>query len=88
MKLWFFRGNTPFCSNECRQEQIEIDESKEKSWKISTKRGVNRNSETNQNSSNNKAVRSESVAVAWLKSHDMSGVNECKFLKKNYEVEN
>ncbi|XP_045789664.1 FCS-Like Zinc finger 3-like [Trifolium pratense] len=61
--IFMYRGNTPFCSKECRQEQIEIDECKEKSWKIPSKRSV-RNSETNQNSKNNKAVRSESVAVA------------------------
>ncbi|KAK2352595.1 FCS zinc-finger domain-containing protein [Trifolium repens] len=61
--IFMYRGNTPFCSKECRQEQIEIDECKEKSWKIPSKRSV-RNSETNQNSTNNKAVRSESVAVA------------------------
>jgi hypothetical protein len=63
LEFLFCRGNTPFCSKECRQEQIEIDECKEKSWKIPSKRSV-RNSETNQNSTNNKAVRSESVAVA------------------------
>ncbi|XP_050874347.1 FCS-Like Zinc finger 3 [Lathyrus oleraceus] len=61
--IFMYRGNTPFCSKECRQEQIEIDEFKENSWKISSKRSV-RNSETNQNSTNNTTVRSESVAVA------------------------
>ncbi|XP_004516993.1 FCS-Like Zinc finger 3 [Cicer arietinum] len=61
--IFMYRGNTPFCSKECREEQIEIDESKEKSWKISSKRSV-RNSETNQNSTKNKTVRSDTVAVA------------------------
>ncbi|KAL3739035.1 hypothetical protein ACJRO7_020434 [Eucalyptus globulus] len=28
-------GDTPFCGKECRQEQVEIDEAKEKSWKRS-----------------------------------------------------
>jgi len=28
------RGDTPFCSEECREEQIEIDEAKEKSRKM------------------------------------------------------
>ncbi|RWW00503.1 hypothetical protein GW17_00036538 [Ensete ventricosum] len=31
------RGDTPFCSEECRQEQIEIDEAGEKSRKLSVK---------------------------------------------------
>ncbi|KAG5009651.1 hypothetical protein AAZX31_07G111200 [Glycine max] len=61
--IFMYRGNTPFCSKECRQEQIEIDEAKEKSWKLSSKRGV-RQSETNQNSTPNKAVRTGTVAVA------------------------
>ncbi|KAJ6320642.1 hypothetical protein OIU78_015929 [Salix suchowensis] len=35
--IFMYRGNTPFCSKECRQEQIEIDESTEKkSWKMSS----------------------------------------------------
>ncbi|RRT47229.1 hypothetical protein B296_00029290 [Ensete ventricosum] len=29
------RGDIPFCSEECRQEQIEMDEGKEKKWKLS-----------------------------------------------------
>lgn len=31
-----YRGNTPFCSQECRQEQIECDEAKERRWKIAS----------------------------------------------------
>ncbi|RWV83766.1 hypothetical protein GW17_00054584 [Ensete ventricosum] len=31
------RGDIPFCSEECRQEQIEMDEGKEKKWKLSLK---------------------------------------------------
>ncbi|GAB2261740.1 hypothetical protein Droror1_Dr00002737 [Drosera rotundifolia] len=31
----FCRGDTPFCSEECRQEQIEIDKAKEESWNLS-----------------------------------------------------
>ncbi|XP_057458854.1 FCS-Like Zinc finger 3-like [Lotus japonicus] len=62
--IFMYRGNTPFCSKECREEQIEIDEAKEKSWKRSSKRGV-RQSENNQNSTTNKAVgRTGTVAVA------------------------
>ncbi|PKI75266.1 hypothetical protein CRG98_004306 [Punica granatum] len=28
--IFMYRGNTPFCSKECRQEQIEMDEAKER----------------------------------------------------------
>lgn len=34
--LIFCRGDTPFCSEECKQEQIEIDEAKEKNWNLSS----------------------------------------------------
>ncbi|XP_058745252.1 FCS-Like Zinc finger 3-like [Vicia villosa] len=59
--IFMYRGNTPFCSKECRQEQMEIDESIEKGWKISSKRSV-RNSE--KNSTKNNTVRAGTVAVA------------------------
>lgn len=36
------RGDMPFCSEECRKEQIEIDEAKEKSWKLSIKTSSSR----------------------------------------------
>ncbi|GLT39666.1 hypothetical protein SLA2020_138460 [Shorea laevis] len=34
--IFMYRGNTPFCSKECRQEQIQIDEATEKSQKLSS----------------------------------------------------
>ncbi|XWS49633.1 hypothetical protein CRYUN_Cryun12cG0019900 [Craigia yunnanensis] len=34
--IFMYRGDTPFCSEECRQEQIEIDEAKEKNWNLSS----------------------------------------------------
>ncbi|XP_043710341.1 FCS-Like Zinc finger 2-like [Telopea speciosissima] len=33
--IFMYRGDTPFCSEECRQEQIETDEAKEKNWNLS-----------------------------------------------------
>ncbi|XAR54864.1 hypothetical protein NMG60_11030183 [Bertholletia excelsa] len=33
--IFMYRGDTPFCSEECRQEQIEIDEAKERNWNLS-----------------------------------------------------
>ncbi|CAL9766774.1 unnamed protein product, partial [Musa acuminata subsp. burmannicoides] len=40
--IFMYRGDMPFCSKECRQEQIEIDEAKEKSWKLSIKTSSSR----------------------------------------------
>lgn len=69
----FYRGNTPFCSKDCRQEQIEFDEAKEKSLKVSSSsssssssRAAHRKSDANKNSTPNKTVRTGTVAVAWL----------------------
>ncbi|WVZ17626.1 hypothetical protein V8G54_010608 [Vigna mungo] len=47
-----------------RQEQIENDEAKEKSWKLSSKRGVRQSENSQNNSTTNKAVRTGTVAVA------------------------
>ncbi|XP_065859291.1 FCS-Like Zinc finger 3 [Euphorbia lathyris] len=69
--IFMYRGNTPFCSKECRQEQIEIDEysSKKKAWKISSSSSSSssstrsiRNSDSKEAS--NKTVRTDTVAVA------------------------
>uniref|UniRef100_A0A803NHQ6 FLZ-type domain-containing protein n=1 Tax=Cannabis sativa TaxID=3483 RepID=A0A803NHQ6_CANSA len=57
-----FMGNTPFCSKECRQEQIEFDEAKEKSWKMSSR--AMRKSETNKDSTPSKTSRTGTVSVA------------------------
>ncbi|KAJ6963032.1 FCS-Like Zinc finger 1-like [Populus alba x Populus x berolinensis] len=34
--IFMYRGDTPFCSEECRQEQIDIDEANEKNWNLSS----------------------------------------------------
>ncbi|KAI4372419.1 hypothetical protein MLD38_010653 [Melastoma candidum] len=34
--IFMYRGDTAFCSEECRQEQIDIDESKEKKINLSS----------------------------------------------------
>ncbi|THU69479.1 hypothetical protein C4D60_Mb08t14850 [Musa balbisiana] len=35
--IFMYRGDMPFCSEECRQEQIEMDESKEQNRKVPPK---------------------------------------------------
>ncbi|XP_048131978.1 FCS-Like Zinc finger 3-like [Rhodamnia argentea] len=66
--IFMYRGDTAFCSKECRQEQIEMDEAKEKSWKSlpssssSSSSRASRKSESTKSS--NKAVRTGTVAVA------------------------
>ncbi|KAJ4847647.1 hypothetical protein Tsubulata_002760 [Turnera subulata] len=63
--IFMYRGNTPFCSKECRQEQIDMDESKaKKSWKLSSSSSRSaRKSEAN-DSSPSKTVQTGTVAVA------------------------
>ncbi|GAV71795.1 DUF581 domain-containing protein [Cephalotus follicularis] len=58
--IFMYRGNTPFCSNECRQEQIEIDEGKEKSWKLSTSRSLTQSD----SKTSTKSVRTGTLVVA------------------------
>ncbi|GKF63676.1 putative zf-FLZ domain-containing protein, partial [Tanacetum coccineum] len=43
-------GNTPFCSQECRQEQIECDEAKERRWKIASSKKTKSTTETSKKS--------------------------------------
>lgn len=71
----FCRGNTPFCSKECRQEQMEIDEVKEKrGWKrssssssstttSSSKRGIRKSDTTNDSTTPTETVRTGAVVV-------------------------
>ncbi|KAH9733545.1 FCS-Like zinc finger 3 [Citrus sinensis] len=60
--IFMYRGNTPFCSKECRQEQIEMDEAKERSWKKSSSSSA-RKSESN-NSTPSKTVRTGPESIA------------------------
>ncbi|KNA08617.1 hypothetical protein SOVF_160990 [Spinacia oleracea] len=55
--IFLYRGDTPFCSEECRQEQIDIDESKEKNRKMKalrSKKEANKSSSANSSSSPSK----------------------------------
>ncbi|KAG2669101.1 hypothetical protein I3843_14G019000 [Carya illinoinensis] len=58
--IFMYRGNTPFCSKECRREQIEFDDAKEKkSWKMSPP-----TSSSSSSSAPNKSVRTGAVVVS------------------------
>lgn len=63
--IFMYRGDTPFCSEECRQEQIEIDEGKEKSWNLSASMKALRNKKetnTSSNSSSSSAAKNQNYA--------------------------
>ncbi|CAI9102088.1 OLC1v1000294C1 [Oldenlandia corymbosa var. corymbosa] len=60
--IFMYRGNTPFCSQECRQEQIEIDEAKERRWNRSSNK--KQTTDSRKESAPNKAIRTGAVAVA------------------------
>ncbi|XP_059657693.1 FCS-Like Zinc finger 2-like [Cornus florida] len=47
--IFMYRGDTPFCSEECRQEQIEIDEAKEKNWNLSASKKLLRKDQKKSN---------------------------------------
>ncbi|KAI4327217.1 hypothetical protein L6164_019705 [Bauhinia variegata] len=52
--IFMYRGDTPFCSKECRQEQIEIDEAEEKNRNLSSSMKALREKEQRESSSPNK----------------------------------
>ncbi|KMT11749.1 hypothetical protein BVRB_5g105590 [Beta vulgaris subsp. vulgaris] len=70
--IFMYRGDTPFCSEECRQEQIDIDETKEKkrnlkvlrSKKDSTKSGSSTSSTSSPSKNQNYPFRTGTVAAA------------------------
>ncbi|KAG6597253.1 hypothetical protein SDJN02_09903 [Cucurbita argyrosperma subsp. argyrosperma] len=64
--IFMYRGNTPFCSKECRQEQIDVDEAKEKNWRRSSSSTTSSSSTQShrKQESSKKTVRSGTVAVA------------------------
>lgn len=49
--IFMYRGDTPFCSEECREDQIEIDEAKEKSRKMKVLRSKKEKTKSAANSS-------------------------------------
>ncbi|KAJ4957828.1 hypothetical protein NE237_024939 [Protea cynaroides] len=65
--IFMYRGDTPFCSEECRQEQIEMDEAKE-NWNLSASMKAMRKEQKKTSTSPGKAqkysVRTGTVAAA------------------------
>ncbi|KAJ0736831.1 putative Zf-FLZ domain, Zinc finger, NHR/GATA-type, FCS-Like Zinc finger/3 [Helianthus annuus] len=55
--IFMYRGNTPFCSQECRQEQIGIDEARERRCRRVSKKAT---SEIKKSST----IQSETLLVA------------------------
>ena len=59
------RGDTPFCSDECRQEQIELDEAKEKNRKMRVLRSKKDSNKSNSsaNSTNPSSGKTHSYSL-------------------------
>ncbi|KAF4404266.1 hypothetical protein G4B88_014722 [Cannabis sativa] len=66
--IFMYRGDTPFCSEECRAEQIEIDEAKEKNRNFSSIKALRKKEQRKSSSSPNKnrdyPFRTGTVAAA------------------------
>ena len=81
------RGDTPFCSEECRQEQIERDEAKEKkknlsySVKSAMRRKEQRSSSSSPTRSRDYAFRNGTVAAAWNSESDDEFENYNNYVK-------
>ncbi|XP_042510511.1 FCS-Like Zinc finger 2-like [Macadamia integrifolia] len=68
--IFMYRGDTPFCSEECRQEQIEMDEAKETNWNLSAgsmkalRKEQKKKTSTSPSKAQNYPVRTGTVAAA------------------------
>ncbi|XP_047165424.1 FCS-Like Zinc finger 2-like [Vigna umbellata] len=65
--IFMYRGDTPFCSEECRQEQIERDEAKEKNKNISSMKALRKKEQrksVSPNKAQNYSFRAGTVAAA------------------------
>ncbi|CAE6076864.1 unnamed protein product [Arabidopsis arenosa] len=64
--IFMYRGDMAFCSQECRQEQIESDETKSKRWrKTSSSRSSSlRKSSDSKDSAAGKTVRTKTLVMA------------------------
>uniref|UniRef100_A0A7N0T536 FLZ-type domain-containing protein n=1 Tax=Kalanchoe fedtschenkoi TaxID=63787 RepID=A0A7N0T536_KALFE len=57
--IFMYRGNTSFCSTECRQEQIEMDDAEKRRRKRSAHRAKSESA-----TGNYKSVRTDAIQVA------------------------
>ncbi|CAI9759488.1 unnamed protein product [Fraxinus pennsylvanica] len=62
--IYMYRGDTPFCSVDCRQQQIESDEAREKSWNLSVSMKALRNKDKKRTSNSQEyPLQTGTVAV-------------------------
>ncbi|CAN4078122.1 unnamed protein product [Withania somnifera] len=63
--IFMYRGDTPFCSEECRQQQIEMDEAKDKKRNISSIKAMRKKDKRQSTSPNKTApLRPGTIAAA------------------------
>ncbi|CAN8284521.1 unnamed protein product [Cochlearia groenlandica] len=63
--IFMYRGDTAYCSKECREEQIECDEAKERRFKISSRSLRNKSSESSaKDSAAGNGVRTGTLVMA------------------------
>ncbi|KAK4741688.1 hypothetical protein SAY87_025276 [Trapa incisa] len=64
--IFMYRGDTPFCSKECRQEQIEMDEANERRKRVnsSSNRSQKMAESSTSSSPSSHTVKSDTVVVA------------------------
>nr|QGP73751.1 hypothetical protein [Sedum alfredii] len=60
--IFMYMGNTPFCSTECRQEQIEMDDAEERRKR--KKSALRAKAETARSTAGGKSVRTDTIQVA------------------------
>ncbi|KAK1273720.1 hypothetical protein QJS04_geneDACA012055 [Acorus gramineus] len=62
--IFMYRGDTPFCSEECRGEQVEMDDAKEKSYALAMKQKASRREKSKVEKGEAIHVRSGTTVVA------------------------
>ncbi|XP_040989521.1 FCS-Like Zinc finger 2-like [Juglans microcarpa x Juglans regia] len=66
--IFMYRGDTPFCSEDCRQEQIELDEANENNQNLSSSMKALRKKQQRESTSPNETqdypFRSSTIAAA------------------------
>ncbi|XP_010508268.1 PREDICTED: uncharacterized protein LOC104784870 [Camelina sativa] len=62
--IFMYRGDKAFCSKECREEQIESDEAKERKWRKSSRSLRKSSSSETKESVTGNTVRAGTLVVA------------------------